>query len=241
MSFVQTLTERLTFNWAEPAAEAVAERMERDGAHDVGHILRVLENARKIADGERAAGRTVDWEVVAAAVLFHDAVNLPKDSPRRSEASAMAAELAVGFFRERGTFGEGRLDLVRRAIERHSFSRGESPESLEARIVQEADRLEATGAVGLARTFYVSATMEGQISHPTDPFAEERERDDTAYAIDHFFEKLLLLKDGFQTETGRRMADQRHEVLVGFLEQFSRETGVSLPETSRYLSGQNTI
>lgn len=213
------------YAWGPEAARVVADAMATDGAHDAGHLGRVFANARTIAAGEREAGRTVDWEVVVAAVLFHDVVNLPKDAPERASASAQSAERAAAFFEGRGVFDERQMPLLKEAIARHSYSQDREPESLEAKIVCDADNLEAIGAVGIARTFYVSGTMEGQIAHPSDPFGVERELDDTAYAVDHFFEKLLRLKEQFLTATGREMAERRHEYIVGFLEEFGEEIG----------------
>ena len=214
-----------SFEWGESAARVVCETMASDGAHDAAHLGRVFESARKIGRGEAASGREFDWEVVVAAVLFHDVVNLSKDSEERDEASARSARRAVEFFDRRPGFDEGRLELLSEAVERHSFSRGLEPQSLEAAILRDADRLDTLGAVGLARVFYVSGTMEGAIHHPLDPFAEKRERDDTAYAIDHFFEKLLHLRDDFLTPTARRMAEERHDYLVEFLDRFADEVG----------------
>ncbi|MFB6351880.1 MAG: HD domain-containing protein [Bradymonadaceae bacterium] len=222
------------YEWGPEAARVVAEAMATDGAHDAGHLGRVFASARTIAAGERDAGREIDWEVVVAAVLFHDVVNLPKDAPDRASASARSAERARLFFDGRGGFDEGQMALLGEAIERHSFSQDRVPESLEARIVCDADRLEAIGAVGIARTFYVSGTMEGQIAHPSDPFADERALDDTSYAVDHFFEKLLALKDEFLTATGREMAERRHEVLVEFLEEFGEEVGATATAKKAY-------
>lgn len=216
------------FDWGRPAAEIVAESMDADGAHDAGHLGRVLRNARRIVRKESHRTGEIDWEVLLAAVLFHDVVNLPKDDDHRVEASTLSAERAVEFFEGRSGFGEPRLNLLYECIRRHSFSLSAEPESLEAAIVRDADRLEAIGAVGIARTFYVSATMDGAISHPSDPFADERERDDTQFAVDHFFEKLLQLRGDFLTDAGREMAQRRHDVLVAFLDQFADEVGAEL-------------
>lgn len=211
------------FGWGREAVRVVGGEMATDGAHDATHLGRVFANARRITKCETQRGGEVDWEVVAAAVLFHDAVNLPKDAPERASASARSADLAREFFANRGGFGAGRLELLGEAIVCHSYSQDRQPESLEAQIVCDADRLDALGAAGLARVFYVSGSMDGEISHPTDPFAEGRELDDTQYAIDHFFEKLLQLRADFWTATGREMADERHEYLVDFLERFRAE------------------
>lgn len=213
------------YDWGREAVHHVLERMRLDGAHDPGHLARVFEHARAITRGERGRGAEVDWEVLAAAVLFHDVVNLPKDSDERESASRRSARCAAEYFDGRGVFDSRRTQCLMGAVERHSYSRGLRPETLEGEILRDADRLEALGAVGIARCFSVSGAMEGAIAHPTDPFAEERELDDTAYAIDHFFEKLLELRGSFLTETGRELAERRHTFLEEFLDQFAREVG----------------
>jgi len=217
------------FDWGREAAERVEERMRSDGAHDAGHLARVYQNARRIARGERTRGEHLDWEVVAAAVVFHDVVNAPKDSDARADASARSAKVAEDFFEVRDLLGDERRELVCEAIEQHSYSRGLEPNSAESAILQDADRLEAIGAVGAARCFWVSGSMDGGLAHPTDPFARARDRDDTAFAVDHFFEKLLELRGTFRTATGRRLAEERHRFLVDFLEQFADEVGVDPP------------
>lgn len=211
------------FGWFDDAVDFVAAKMDRDGSHDFGHLLRVLRNARAITDGALDRGEQPDWEVVAAAALMHDLVNLPKDHPDRSHASTLSAREATSFFEPRGVFSKRRLEIVADAIRTHSFSAGLEPAYLESRIVCDADRLEALGAFGLARCFQVSGMLDRALVDMADPWAEDRELDDYEFAVDHFFTKLLTLEDTFFTEEGRQMASQRTTFIRDFIEQLDHE------------------
>lgn len=191
-----------------------------DGAHDLGHLQRVWTNAQAIALDEPG----VDWQVLEAAVWFHDLVNLPKDSPDRARASTLSAEAAVAFLRADG-FPEPKLAAVAHAIAAHSFSAGIAPETAEARIVQDADRLEALGAVGLARMFLIAGRMGGGIVDMDDPMALRRPLDDKRFALDHLEVKLLRLPDTMQTRAGRAMAEERAEWMMSFRTRLLAETG----------------
>ena len=188
-----------------------------DGSHDLAHIHRVFKNALKIQAGEGG-----DAEVLAAAVLLHDCVAVEKSSPLRSQASRLAAEKASGILADLG-WPEEKITAVAHAILTHSFSANIKPETLEARMLQDADRLDAIGMVGVARCFYIAGRMGSGLYHPADPGAEHRPLDDRSFAIDHFPAKLLKLSDGFQTETGAKLAKQRHERLTLFLSMFRDE------------------
>ena len=191
-----------------------------DGAHDLGHLERVWANARAIALDEPQ----VDWPVLEAAVWFHDLVNLPKDSPDRARASTLSAEAAVEFLTADG-FPADRLAAVAHAIAAHSFSAGIAPETVEARILQDADRLEALGAVGLARMFLISGRMGGGIVDMADPMALRRPLDDKRFALDHLEVKLLRLPDTMQTRAGRAMAEERAEWMMSFRTRLLAEIG----------------
>ena len=119
-----------------------------------------------------------------------------------------------------------KISAVTHAIEAHSFSANIPATSLEAKIMQDADRLDSLGLLGVARTFYVAGRMGSALYDPKDPQAKYRDYDDTRFCLDHFQTKLLHLADGFQTATGRRLAQIRHERLKGFMEQFKEEIGV---------------
>ncbi len=228
-AFVQSAADRIDAPWAAEAAEYVVETMRQDGSHDGDHLLRVMRNCEMILDGERQRGGEADREVVMAAALFHDVVNVPKDSDERADASVHAADTARDFFAGTGVFDENRLAWVADAIERHSYSRGLEPKRLEGAIVRDADRLEAIGAVGLARCFHVGGQLDRPLWDQADPFAEDRDLDDTRYAIDHFFEKLLTIREHMQTETGAEIADRRHGLLTDYLEQLAEEIGADWP------------
>lgn len=191
-----------------------------DGAHDLGHLARVWANARSIGLDEEG----VDWPVLEAAVWFHDLVNLPKDSPDRARASTLSAAAAVDFLRGDG-FPEEKLAAVAHAIAAHCFSAGITPETVEARILQDADRLEALGAVGLARMFLIAGRMGGGIVDMADPMALHRPLDDKRFALDHLEVKLLGLPATMQTRAGRAMAEERAEWMMSFRTRLLAEIG----------------
>lgn len=208
--------------WAARARARIAALWEgaTDGAHDLGHLDRVWGNARLIAMDEAGA----DGDVLAAAAYFHDAVNVPKDSPDRARASVRSADLAV---RELGAMGfdADRLGAVHHAIAAHSFSAGIAPETPEARILQDADRLEALGAIGIARMFLVAGQMGGGLFDPVDPMALHRPLDDRRFALDHLEVKLFPVAEGMRTETGRRMAAERADWMASFRTRLLAEIG----------------
>ena len=120
-----------------------------------------------------------------------------------------------------------RIEAVAHAIEAHSFSAGIAPVTVEARILQDADRLEAIGAIGVARCFYTAGRMGSALYDRDDPRGERRGYDDRAFAIDHFRTKLLTLEGGFQTATGARLARERTQFLADFLAAFEGEIGLA--------------
>lgn len=188
-----------------------------DGSHDIAHLLRVYKNAMRIFGSEGG-----DGEVLAAAVLLHDCVAVEKNSPLRAEASRLAAEKARGVLAALG-WTPTAIDHVAHAIHAHSFSANIAPETLEAKILQDADRLDAIGMVGAARCFYSAGRMGSALYDPADPLAAHRPLDDRRYAIDHFAAKLFKLADGFQTQAGRALAEERHERLKQVLALFIDE------------------
>lgn len=188
-----------------------------DGSHDMAHILRVFRNAMRILATEGGNGR-----VLAAAVLLHDCVAVEKNSPLRAEASRLAAEKASGVLSGL-SWDETDVAAVAHAITAHSFSANIAPETLEAKILQDADRLDAIGMVGAARCFYIAGRMGSGLYDPADPLATERPLDDKAFAIDHFETKLVKLAEGFGTSAGRALATERHARLKHVLELFLDE------------------
>jgi uncharacterized protein len=192
-----------------------------DGSHDLGHFQRVWRVARDI---NRREGGAADELVLLASAYFHDLVALPKDHPERGGASRMSADRAVELLKERwDDFPDERLSGVWHAIHAHSYSARVEPVTAEAKILQDADRMEAVGAIGLARVFYTAGQLNGRLFDVDDPLAEEREPDDRRYALDHFQLKLLRLPAMMNTATGRRMAEERAEYLREFLLRICRE------------------
>jgi len=190
-----------------------------DGAHDVHHLRRVWRSARKIAGAEPGA----DLLVLLAAAYLHDLVNPPKDSPLRSRASRLSAEKALPLLEDMG-LDPARARAAAHAIEAHSYSAGIPPATLEARILQDADRLEALGAIGLARCFYTGGKMGTALWEAGDPLGRSgRALDDRLYSVDHFPLKLMRLPDLMTTAEGRRLARRRTRVLALFLAQLERE------------------
>lgn len=188
-----------------------------DAAHDLEHIRRVVANARGLAATEGAR-----LEVVLPAAWLHDCVTVPKDSPQRKEASRLAAAQAAAWLREWG-WPEAYLADIAHAIEAHSFSAGIVPRTTEAKVVQDADRLDALGAVGLARCLMLGGELGRPLYAAEDPFCERRAPDDRAACVDHFYAKLLTLEATMQTEGGRAEARRRTEFMRVFLEQLNKE------------------
>lgn len=190
-----------------------------DVAHDIAHIERVVANARMLAQDEHA-----DLAVVLPAAWLHDCVVVPKNSPLRSQASTLAAEAAADFLRG-ADYPAQHIAAIAHAIAAHSFSANIAPHTIEAMVVQDADRLDSLGAIGIARCFALSGALGRRFYDPDEPFPTTRPPDDTRNTIDHFYVKLLRLADQMQTEAGRAEARRRTAFMQAFLEQFSGELG----------------
>lgn len=188
-----------------------------DAAHDREHIRRVVANACRLAAAEQAR-----LEIVLPAAWLHDCVTVPKDSPQRAAASRLAAAQAVAWLREWG-WPEALLADIAHAIEAHSFSAGLAPQTIEAKVVQDADRLDALGAVGLARCLMLGGEMGRPLYAADDPFCERRAPDDAASCVDHFYTKLLKLEATMQTAAGKTEARRRTEFIRQFLAELRRE------------------
>lgn len=192
-----------------------------DAGHGVEHVQRVVGNAILLA-GDTVA----NMEIVLPAAWLHDCVSVPKNSPMRSQASRMAAAKAKEFLIEIG-YDPGWITPVVHCIEAHSFSAGIPCETLEAEIVQDADRLEALGAIGLARCLMTGGSMGQRLYEPNEPFPIHRPPRDTEQSVDHFFAKLLGLYRTMKTAAGRTEAVRRTEFLKVFLLELAREIGAA--------------
>lgn len=194
-----------------------AETVRRDGAHDLAHVARVARHAQAVA---LEAGANV--RVCVAAAWLHDLTWLPKNHPEASLCAARSARLIPAFLNEVGlTTLEG---AVVQAVEEHAFSTGRAPSSLEAAVLQDADRLDAIGAIGIARCFATGGSFGGALWHATDPFAASgRPLDDKAFSLDHFERKLLRLAGAMNTPAGRARAAALHETMRTFLDALRGE------------------
>ena len=202
-------------HWLPRLQQLAAQAMEQDAAHDNAHLQRVWGNAQQLLQHYPQA----DALVVLAACYLHDLVNLPKNHPQRAQASRLAAERAAILLRAEG-FAENKIHAVAHAIATHSFSAQIAPQTLEAQIVQDADRLDALGPVGLARMFHIGGALGRTLAHESDPLASQRPLDDQRYTLDHIASKLLQLPASMQTEAGRQEATRRAQWLQAFRAAF---------------------
>lgn len=193
-----------------------------DSAHDISHTERVVSNALLLVKKEKC-----DEEVVIAAAWLHDCVIVPKDHPDRNNASKLAAEKATSYLKSI-QFSKKRIPEVAHAIEAHSFSAGIKPKTTEAKIVQDADRLDALGAIGIARCFIVGGQMNRSLYHPEDPFSTQREPDDSEWTVDHFYTKLFKLPELMNLESSKTEAKRRVDFMKQFLMRMDQE--ISLPK-----------
>lgn len=204
--------------WEEVFCKFVKTEMQAaDPGHDLAHVRRVVNAAFRIGEAEGAAA-----EVVLPAAWLHDCVVVRKNSPQRSQASRMAAERAALFLGE-VEYESALIPAIEHAIVAHSFSARVVPETIEAKVVQDADRLEAIGALGLARCLMTGGAMGTQLVDSEEPFPVHRIADDAVSSVDHLFVKLLRLPQMMQTNSGRVMAGKRAEFLKRFLSELADE------------------
>ena len=188
-----------------------------DAAHDLSHVKRVVKNCFYLTDIENA-----NPIVTVASAWLHDCVAVAKDSPLRSQGSRLAAAAATVFLSEI-SYPEELLPEVYHAIEAHSFTADIPPRSLEAQVVQDADRLDSLGAIGIARCLLVGGHLNRPLFDFTDPFCDSREPDDSLYTIDHFYSKLFKLPDTMQTQAGRDEACRRAALMQEYLDNLRSE------------------
>ena len=188
-----------------------------DPSHRIDHVDRVMKNAHSINLHEHG-----NMAIIVPAVMLHDCVPIDKRSPQRAQASRLSAEAAIEHLQQWHYPDQYYSDIVH-AIACHSFSANLDPTTLEAKIVQDADRLDSLGAIGIARTFMLAGKFNNTLYHADDPFVISREPNDSVYAIDHFYRKLLTLKAHFNTPTGRHLATQRTQLMKRYLDDLAGE------------------
>ena len=188
-----------------------------DPAHDLDHVRRVVKNASYLSDFT-----SVNTLVTLPAACLHDCVAVPKGGPLRAHASRLAAEAATTFLAALD-YPANLLPEVFHAIEAHSYTAGIPPRTAEARVVQDADRLDSLGAIGIARCLLVGGHLERPLCAAEDPFCDQRAPDDRRFTIDHFYAKLLKLPATMQTAAGRAEAERRAGVMRRYLDDLRAE------------------
>jgi len=201
----------------EDIKSEVRKIMKNDSAHDFEHLMRVYNNAKKICEKEKA-----NTKLVLTAALLHDLVSYPKSDKRSKKSSINSAKKAKRLLKKY-PYSENEIDIVYDAIINHSYSRNKSPKSVEGKILQDADRLDAIGAIGIARVFAVGGSEKRPFYNVEDPFCQNRKPNDQSYTLDHFYQKLLLLESSMNTESGRKEAGKRTKILKDFLVNLERE------------------
>ncbi|EGQ7660911.1 HD domain-containing protein [Vibrio parahaemolyticus] len=197
--------------------EFMQQEMQVDAAHDIEHVKRVVKTAKQLCDEENA-----DIAIVLPAAYLHDCFTYPKDHPNRKQSSAIAAKKAIAYL-ESIQYPQHYHDAIAHAIEAHSFSANIRPNTLEAQIVQDADRLDALGAIGVTRCIQVSTHFNAQLYNDNDMFAKERELNDKQFTVDHFQTKLFKIVDTINTESAKLEANKRKAFMQTYLKQLYDE------------------
>ena len=195
----------------------VKEIMDNDSAHDFDHVMRVYSNAQKICKREKA-----DEKLVLCAALLHDIVSYPKSDKRSKMSSTESAKKSKIILKEYD-FTTDEILVISDAIRDHSFSQNKIPESIVGKILQDADRLDAIGAIGIARVFATGGSLKRPFYNIDDPFCKTRTPDDKTWTVDHFYQKLLKLESLMNTKSGKMEAKKRTKILKDYLKQLKLE------------------
>jgi uncharacterized protein len=198
----------------------VKKRIENDPAHDFEHTIRVYKNAQKICKKEK-----VNEKLVLSAALLHDIVSYPK-SDKRSKTSSIKSATKSKQILEKLDFSKEEIAIISDAIRDHSFSQNKIPKTLEGKILQDADRLDALGAIGIARVFATGGSLKRPFYKIDDPFCKGRIPDDKTWTVDHFFQKLLKLESLMNTKSGKAEAKKRTKIIKEFLNQLKQEISI---------------
>lgn len=202
---------------AKLEAEVKKQVLTSDPAHDFEHIMRVCRNAKLLAKREDA-----DMKMVLAAALLHDIVSYPKHDPRSGRSSLESSTVTKRLLAHHGCTKE-EIKIISDAVRDHSYSRGRMPRTLVGKVVQDADRLDAIGAIGISRAFSVGGTASRPFYKNDDPFCKKHKPDDSAWTLDHFYRKLLLLEEKMNTKSGRTEARRRTAIMKKFLHDLRKD------------------
>lgn len=195
----------------------VYDLMINDSAHDFEHVMRVFKNAQNICKKENA-----NEKLVLSAVLLHDIISYQKSDKRSKLSSIKSAEESKKILKK-FNFTKEEIQIVSDAIRDHSFSRNKIPATIEGKILQDADRLDAIGAIGIARVIAVGGSEKRPFYNIKDPFCKNREPDDKIWTLDHFYRKLLKLESLMNTKSGKIEAKKRTKILKDFLNELKKE------------------
>ncbi|KUI97890.1 HD domain-containing protein [Vibrio sp. MEBiC08052] len=195
-----------------------------DPSHDMMHVNRVVKNCKYLS----RFYQNVDMDVLITAAYLHDVISYPKNSDENKDASRHAAEYASQLIREIPDFQEEKVNQLKHVIQAHSYSSQIEAMSIEAQILQDADRLDALGAIGIARCFIVGGKFASSISHPSEPnpTVHQRPLDDKNYIVDHFYKKLLKLEQKLNTEAAKEIARARVLFMQDFLTHLYEEMAI---------------
>ena len=184
--------------------------------HDKYHIERVYNLAVRLAKEEKA-----DLDTVKAAALLHDIARAKEDEGSIDDHANEGAKMAQKILEE-VNFPKQKIARVIHCIETHRFRKGLAPKTLEAKILQDADRLDIIGAIGIARVFARGGWSNKPIYDPSIP-PKEKYDGKSETTVNHIREKLLKIKDAINTETAKRIAEARHRYVERFLERLLKE------------------
>lgn len=215
----ETQLSEAAFNetWKPALLRFIQQEMVTDAAHDIQHVARVVNTATRLSETEGG-----DLCVVLPAAYLHDCFTYPKDHPDRKHSAFIAADKACEFLSSIH-YPNQYLNAIHHAIVAHSYSANVAPTTREAMIVQDADRLDALGAIGITRCIQVSASLQRTLYSNDDPFCRERTPDDSQFTLDHFYTKLFSISDTMNTSAGHAEAQNRVECMQYYLAQLSRE------------------
>ncbi|MEM0094086.1 MAG: HD domain-containing protein [Thermofilum sp.] len=195
-----------------------AEPYYRHSHHDKSHVERVYKLSLRIA---RELREPIDLDVLRAAALLHDVARALEDGGAVRDHAEEGAAIARKLLGELG-FPQEKIEQVCYCIRVHRFRKGIKPETLEAQVLQDADRLDMLGAIGVARAFARGGWANVPLHDPSIPPKSDYDgRSETV--INHFYEKILKIKDTLNTEPARRIAEGRHKFVEEFIARFLKE------------------
>ncbi len=199
----------------------LAKQTKADPSHDFNHVLRVLELAKAIGKEEKA-----DFDILIPAALFHDIIVYKKDHPKSQNETVESASYAKKILKQIKGYPENKIDQVMTCIKECSFSKGLKPDLLESKILQDADRLEATGAISIMRTFSSGGQMNRPFYEASDPFCK---KESVAFrsGLDLFYRRLLVVEKRMYTRLAKKIAKRR----TIFLKKFLAELKIELRES----------